>query len=122
VSKARQKGTSAETAVVTYLRDNGFPHTERRALHGAADKGDLTGIPGIAVEIKNCRRYEIPRWLAETTTEGIAANAEHAVLVVKPNGVGTTRVGEWWAILPLASMSRLLRAAGHGIPLEDDAA
>jgi hypothetical protein len=44
MSKAKAKGTSAETAVVKFLIDNGFPYAERRALNGALDLGDITGL------------------------------------------------------------------------------
>jgi len=53
MSKAKAKGTSAETAVVKYLIDNGFPYAERRALNGALDLGDITGTPALAWEVKN---------------------------------------------------------------------
>ena len=43
MSKQRQKGTLHETNVVAFLRDNGFPYAERRALNGQFDKGDITG-------------------------------------------------------------------------------
>ena len=45
-------GTAAETAVVRFLRDNGFPLAERRALHGSTDRGDITGTPGLVWEVK----------------------------------------------------------------------
>jgi hypothetical protein len=47
VSKSRAKGTSWESAIVTYLIEQGWPHAERRALAGALDKGDITGLPGV---------------------------------------------------------------------------
>lgn len=49
-SKAR--GTAAETAVVRYLR-RWWPNVERRALAGNADKGDLTGIPGVTILVRS---------------------------------------------------------------------
>ncbi len=119
MSASKEKGTRAETAVVRWLRENGFAGAERRALQGVADKGDVAGIPGIVVEVKDRRSYAIPAWLRETETETAAADADHGVLVVKPNGVGETRVGEWWAILPLYDLARLLRQAGYGDELLD---
>ena len=44
MSKSKQKGTSAETAVVNYLKDKWKIPAERRALTGALDKGDISGI------------------------------------------------------------------------------
>ena len=45
MSKAKAKGTAAETALVKYLRDHGFPGAERRAMTGEFDQGDVTGTP-----------------------------------------------------------------------------
>lgn len=45
MSASKRKGTSFETAVVGYLRDeHGLP-VERRALRGTRDCGDITGLP-----------------------------------------------------------------------------
>ncbi len=51
MSKSKQKGTAAETAVVKYLKANGFPKAERRALQGNLDKGDIS--------LRQTRRREI---------------------------------------------------------------
>ena len=59
VSRERAKGTAWESALVKWLRANGFPHAERRALHGAHDKGDITGIPGLVIEAKHAARVEL---------------------------------------------------------------
>lgn len=116
MSRARAKGTTAESAVVSYLRTQGWPYAERRALAGGRDKGDVTGMPAICVEVKNSARYDITAWLKETSRETRNANANHGVLVVKPKGVGDTRVGDWWAVMPLAAMTALLKEAGYGDP------
>lgn len=121
MSRSKQKGTAAETAVARYLQTNGWAHCERRALIGSSDKGDITGVPGICVEVKSAVRYDIPEWLKETATETGNARADHGVLIVKPKGVGDTRVGDWWAVMPLAHMVRLLHAAGYGdAPASDE--
>jgi len=59
VSKSKQKGTAAETAVVRYLRSlnfqhagPAFPNAERRALSGGKDMGDIAGIPDTVIEVK----------------------------------------------------------------------
>lgn len=117
MSKAKQKGTAAETAVVRYLNEHGFPTAERRALAGVNDKGDVTGIPGLVIEIKAGARLEIPAWLRETADEIANARADHGILVIKPKGKGEKSVGEWWAIVPLAEMVELLREVGYGDPL-----
>ena len=118
MSKAKQKGTAAETAVVRWLNSNGFPTAERRALTGQLDQGDVTGIPGVVVEVKNHKSYKIPEWLKETLAEKENAKADIGLLVIKPNGVGDTRVGEWWVVLTLSEAAAILRELGYGEPLE----
>lgn len=108
VNKPRIKGTAAETAVVTYLRDHGWPHAERRSLNGATDKGDVTGCPGLCFEVKYANfGIRMASWLEETTVETFNARAEFGVLVVKPLGLGETRVGQWFAIMPAGEFQRL---------------
>jgi Holliday junction resolvase len=117
VSKAKQKGTSAETALVKYLQVNGFPLAERRALGGGGageDLGDITGTPCLAWEVKNHKAYHIPEWLRETEIETGNADADFGILAVKPNGVGLGNAGKWWAIMTMDQMVKLLREAGYG--------
>jgi len=120
MSRAKQKGTAAETALVRFLVGQGFPGAERRALGGGGsgeDLGDLTGTPGLAWEVKNHKTYQIPAWLKECETERINAKADFGILAIKPNGVGLSNAGQWWAVLPIEAMVRLLREAGYGDPL-----
>lgn len=116
MSRSKQKGTAAETAVVRFLNEHGFPVAERRALAGINDKGDVTGIPGLVIEIKAGTRLSIPEWLRETEQERINAQADNGILVIKPKGKGEKSVGEWWAVVPLAQMIDLLRDGGFGEP------
>lgn len=116
MSKAKQKGTAAESALVKYLAVNGFPNAERRALTGEFDQGDITGTPALAWEVKNHKTYKFPEWLGEIRTETINAKADYGILVVKPNGVGFTNQGQWWAVMPVEEMVQLLRDAGYGDP------
>lgn len=112
MSKQKQKGTSFETLVVRFLRDNGFQHAERRSLHGTADKGDITGIPGVVFECKNHKTLRLTEWIRETETERVNADADIGVLVVKRHGVGEA-AGQY-AIVTLEDMCRLLVAFGYG--------
>jgi len=69
VSASKAKGTAAETAVVRFLQANGYPHCERRALAGAQDRGDVAGIPGLVIEVKDCKRMELAQWVDEAGIE-----------------------------------------------------
>jgi hypothetical protein len=112
LSKSKQKGTLAETAVADLLRKV-WPTVERRALAGVNDKGDIAGIPKIVIEVKNQKSYKISEWLKETSQERLNAEADYGILVIKPNGVGVSRVEDWWTVLPLRDLITLLRQAGY---------
>lgn len=114
MSTSRRKGALAESALVDYLRTHGWKYAERRALTGSKDKGDVTGCVGLVFEQKSAARICIPEWMRETETERVNANADYGVLVIKPKGVGTTRVDQWAALLPLSAVVELLHAAGYG--------
>ncbi len=112
--RPKRKGTSAESAVVAFLRQTWWPHAERRALAGAKDLGDVTGTPGICWEVKAGTRLCIPEWLHQTETERANSGADLGVLVVKPKGVGVLNVNRWWAIQPLDQATALMHGAGYG--------
>lgn len=113
MTPSHAKGTRAETSVVSWLRDHGRPHVERRALQGTRDRGDIAGIPGVVIEVKAGARLEIPRWLGETESERGNDRADFGLLVVKPKGVGDLRVGDWWVIQRLSQAHDLLVKAGY---------
>lgn len=98
MSKAKQKGTSAETALVKYLLENGYENVERRALTGKKDRGDIAGIPGVVIEVKAGARLEIPAWLRELEIEIANDEARAGYLVIKPKGIGSKNVGSWWVV------------------------
>jgi len=108
VNKSKIKGTAAESAVVSFLRTRGFPHAERLALQGALDRGDITGIPGICVEVKNESEYTLAGWLKELRAEVENSKADFGFVAAKPKAVGFTRVGQWYAIMNHGSWRTLL--------------
>ena len=111
MSKQRAKGTAAETAVVKYLQANGFPHAERRALHGTADKGDITGCGPLVFEVKNHAKLDLAGWVKELEAEMANAKVDTGAVVAKKRG--TTDPGEWYAVLPFRILVGLLIEAGH---------
>lgn len=109
VNRSKQKGTSTETLVVNYLRENGWPYAERRALSGSLDKGDVAGMPGLAIEVKYGNgTLKIGPWLTETGIERLNAGADHGILVVKPFGMGEKSVGSWYAVMVAADFFSLM--------------
>ena len=111
MSKAKAKGTAAETAVVKYLREHGFPYAERRALHGTADKGDITGCGPIVFEVKNHAKMDLAGWIKELEAEMVNAKVDTGAVIAKKRG--TTNPGEWYAILPTRVLIGLLVEAGY---------
>ncbi len=107
MSKSKQKGTLAETAVVEYLKTF-WNRVERRTLSGKFDKGDIAGVPYTTIEVKNHKSYKFPEWMQETEEERTNAGTQYGILVVKPNKVGLTKVGKWWAVLPLEQIAGLV--------------
>lgn len=111
-NRPRDKGTIAESGLVGYLRENGWPHAERRALSGGQDKGDISGCIGLAFEVKyTSKRLQFSTWLTETGIERINAGANYGILVVKPPGLGLTRVDRWYAVMLGGEFDRLRQAA-----------
>jgi hypothetical protein len=111
VSKAKQKGTAAETAVVRYLQENGFTYAERRALHGTLDKGDITGCGPVVFEVKDHKTITLAAWLKELHEEVANAKANTGAVIAKRRG--TMDVGEWYAVMPVSSLVKLLKEAGY---------
>lgn len=69
MSKSRDRGTRWESAIVGYLQEHGFPYAERRALAGALDKGDVTGVPGVMVEAKDEQRITLSVYADEVAAQ-----------------------------------------------------
>lgn len=111
MSAAKQKGTTAETAVVSHLKAKGFQYVERRTLNGQFDRGDIAGIPGIVIEVKNHREMDLAGWLKEAEREKANDHADHGVVWHKKRG--TTNAGEWYVTMTGESFAELLKAAGY---------
>ena len=110
--RPRAIGTAAETAVVRHLQASGFPLAERRALHGAADLGDITGTPGLVWEVKGGEAAktasdgQIAAWLDETARERANAGGEHGFLIVQR---ARKNVRDWWAVIDVCDLAKLVR-------------
>lgn len=111
MSKSKQKGTAAETAVVKWLLGKGRTNIERRALNGINDRGDIAGIPGIVIEVKNHARMELSQWISELKVEIENDKATSGVVLHKRRG--TTDVGEWYATMPADDWYALVEEAGY---------
>jgi hypothetical protein len=108
MSAAKQKGTRAETAVADYLRPT-FPHVERRALNGNKDRGDIAGIIGTVLEVKDCKTMTLAAWVKELDAEMVNDHATFGAVIHKKRG--TMQVGDWYATMPVSVLVTLLKAA-----------
>lgn len=98
MTASKRKGTAAESAVVAWLQANGHPNAERRALAGVNDKGDIAGVPGVCIEVKNHQAFDLAGWVGELEAEIVNSKARTGVVIAKRRGKGN--VAEWYAVLP----------------------
>ena len=124
MSKAKNIGTRAETAVRNYLLSAGYGELEahRNVLTGSDDQGDVWlrepdhGL--IVFELKggnmakNASFEQVKKWYAETEREKKNASAKFGFLVTQRAGVGYPRAGEWWAYATLGDLASLKFGAG----------
>jgi hypothetical protein len=106
-NRNRTKGTAAESAVVDYLIENGWPHCERRSLAGNQDRGDIAGLPGVVIEVKNHASLELAQWLDEALREGRNANA--SVAVVWHHRRGKSNPAQWYVTMQGEQFVKLLK-------------
>lgn len=89
---SKAKGTRAETKVARYLSDHGLM-TERKALAGSKDRGDLRMLrpdgTEVTLEVKAGRQTErltrsmMMRWKAQTLAESKASGTKGALVILR---------------------------------------
>lgn len=97
MSASKRKGTAAETAVVNYLQSWGYNQCERRALQGTLDRGDIAGIPGLVIEVKDHARMDLAAWVDEAEVEKRNDGGSAGVVWHKRRGRGD--VGDWYVTM-----------------------
>jgi Holliday junction resolvase len=111
VNRAKQKGTSWESAIVAYLRERGVTHAERRTLAGVNDRGDIAGIPGVVMEAKNCKSIDLGGWVTEMEREQVNDMAKVGVVWAKRRG--HTSAGKGYVIMTGDTFVDLITQAGY---------
>jgi hypothetical protein len=102
----KRRGSAFERDVAHYLQEHGFPDASRAFGAGRPqDIGDIVGIPGVTVEVKNHARLELAEWIDETDRERVNARQPYGVVVVKRRGKPT---GAAYAVLTLEAFARLV--------------
>ena len=111
-TSAKAAGTRTETAAVNYLRTHvGDDRIERRRLSGSKDRGDVTGLRTphghrMVVEIKDCSRIEVTKWLNEAEVERGNDDSSLGVVIAKRHGKGAP--GDLLVMLTLRDFVALL--------------
>lgn len=118
MSASKRKGTTAETAVVQYLQTMGFTQAERRTLGGAKDRGDIAGLPGVVIEVKNCARQELAGWVEEAERERDNDNATLGAVWHKRRGKGNA--ADWFVTMSGEQFAHLLREFMQMPPLDNE--
>lgn len=110
----KHRGMRSQKVLADYYVGHGWPYAEST---GAGRAGvDITGMPGLAPEVKARRNFEPVAWLKQADRE-----AGVPFVVFRPNGMGEANVGKWGVLMSVDEHTRLLRAAGYGDPsVEDD--
>jgi len=106
----RRRGAETERLIAAAWRADGWPHAEVRRGPGP----DLTGTPGLDVEVKARRGWAPLEWMrqqAKRSHSGVIP-----VAIVRPDGAGPATVDNWPAVVPHGVLRRLLREAGYGDP------
>ena len=94
-----------------WLREHAWPFARRVVKEGSSDKGDLTlgdGIP-VTIEAKNTKKIDLAGGQRELADE--MANNGHKWGFTVHKKRGTTDVGQYYAVLPVAVLVDILDAA-----------
>lgn len=105
----KARGYRSQKVVAEWFQRHGWPFAEST---GAGRSGsDLTGMPGLAAEIKARSDLQPLAWLKQAE-----ANAGLPFVIFRPNGMGEQSVGQWGVLVRLEVFTDLLRSAGFGDP------
>jgi hypothetical protein len=105
-SPQKRKGSAAELAVAKWLRKLGWIHAERSRAGWTDDRGDIDGMPGICIEVKNEKKIDLPGYLRELEVEIANAQAWTGTVIVKRRG--SMNVDDWYAVMPAKIWGELM--------------
>jgi hypothetical protein len=109
----KARGDRAERDAASWFRNNGWPDADRSLGAGRPqDRGDLTGIRWFCIQVKDQAQYRINTWMPEMLEQKWRARAEYGVLLLKRRG--TTDTGQWYAVMTVEDLNRLMCEAEQG--------
>ncbi len=120
-SQARKRrGRETEHMVARAFATDGWPFAQPTGA-GAAGR-DITGLPGLAAEVKARSGFDPMANMRQAINHATKDPGSVPLVVMRPNGYGEATIDQWPVFLPFGTMRKLLRQAGYGDPLPEDAA
>jgi hypothetical protein len=106
----KERGRQTERLVAEFLRLTGIaPHAEPVGASRPGD--DITGAPGLHIEVKATKACTPRAWLRQITARG---GDGIAFAVWRPDGMGGASIAQWPVIIELGEFADLLIDAREG--------
>ena len=105
-SPQARKGSEFERQVVAFLKANGHPFAER--AYGAGrpeDAGDIDGLVGWCLELKNHVKLDLSGWIDEAEVECENGRRRFAAVIAKRR---QKRTAESYVVMTLDTFARFL--------------
>lgn len=81
MNPAKRKGTKGEVLAVEFLREELGEQVERRITEGKNDRGDISGLPEICIEVKWCADLQLGAFMKEAEVEAMRGGMALPVLM-----------------------------------------
>lgn len=118
----RQRAHDTERIVARWFAENGWPHAEPVGAGRAGS--DVTGMPGLCVEVKARRALDLTGWLRQHARdvpqilngqgETIRGGLSLPFVAFRPDGYGPEKIASWPVLMRLDDFTALLKQAGYG--------
>jgi len=105
-SPQARKGSQFERDVVAYLQAHGHPYAERHYGSGRPDDvGDIDGVVGWTLELKNHKAMDLAGWADEAERERVNGRQSFAAVIAKRRNRPS---GDAYVVMSLDTLARLL--------------
>jgi hypothetical protein len=113
-SSQKRKGSRAELDVARWLQTMGHHKAARIQAGTHDDTGDISGLPGIVVEVKDRMQHNWKEYFGQLATQIINADAYTGIIIVKRPGI--TDPGKWLAVMPAYEWINLINILKEARP------
>lgn len=110
---SRNKGKRGERAFCLLCKEHGYDNVHRTAqvMGKTGEAGDVEGLPGIHVEVKNQERMQLYDWLAQSVRDAEANGKERIPIVAhKKNNA------DWIISMKASDWFKIYREYEAGLP------